>query len=113
MERKIIKYRWWIIAASIVLTILLSGLLSRIDIDADISNYFPDKLESNVNTKKIEEIFGNQDIVMMLFESEDIINQESLARLKKIDRKLKRVDGIRKTTSVFGSNHIYGEDGIM
>ena len=113
MEKKILKYRWWIITASVVFTVAMAGLLSGIKIDPDLKNYFPDSMESMVNTEKIEEVFGNQDIIMLLFEREDIINEESLTRIKKIDRLLKRVKGIQKTTSLFGANRIYGEEGVM
>jgi uncharacterized protein len=113
MEKKILKYRWWIITASVVLTVALTGMLSSIKIDPDLKNYFPDSMESMVNTEKIEEVFGNQDIIMLLFEKDDIINEESLSRIKMIDRKLKRIKGIQKTTSLFGANRIYGEDGVM
>ncbi len=113
MENKIIKYRWWIITASVVITVALTTLLSDIKIDPDLKNYFPDSMESMVNTDKIEEVFGNQDIIMLLFEKDEIINKESLTRIKKIDRKLKRVKGIQKTTSLFGANRIYGKDGAM
>ncbi len=113
MEKKIIKYRWWIITASIVITVALSGMLSGIKIDPDLKNYFPDSMESMVNTDKIEDVFGNQDIIMLLFEKDDIINKESLTRVKQIDRKLQRVKGIQKTTSLFGANRIYGKDGAM
>lgn len=113
MDKKILKYRWWIISISVVITVVLSGLLSGIQIDPDLKNYFPDSMESMVNTEKIEEVFGNQDIIMILFENDDIINYKSLNRVKKIDRKLKRIKGVQKTTSLFGANRIYGEDGIM
>jgi hydrophobe/amphiphile efflux-3 (HAE3) family protein len=96
-----------------VATIALSGNLFRISIDPDLKHYFPETMESMVNTEKIEEVFGNQDMLMLLFEKKNIINKESLTRIKKVDRMLKRVKGVDKTTSLFSSNHIYGENGVM
>ncbi len=69
MNHKIIKYRWWIIAASLLLTVGFSMSLLKLEIDPDLKNYFPKTMTSMVNTERIEEIFGNQDIIMMIFES--------------------------------------------
>ncbi|MCA1746820.1 MAG: MMPL family transporter, partial [Bacteroidales bacterium] len=111
--KRIIKYRWLIIGFSIGITVLLSFSLHNISVDPDMKNYFPEKMKSMVATNAIEERFGNQDIIMIIFETGDIINAESLQRIKAVERQLKRISGIRKTTSLFGSNRIYGQDGMM
>ncbi|MBN1132658.1 MAG: RND family transporter [Bacteroidales bacterium] len=110
---RIIKYRWWIIVVSIVATMVMSTSLFRLEVDPDLKNYFPNHMESMVNTKKIEDVFGNQDFVILLFETEDVLNAKTLHRLKNIERALVRTKGIKRTTSLFGSNRIYGKDGIM
>src|SRR6056297_3337492 len=106
----IIKYRWLIIAASIAVTLGVAGFLSEISVESDLKSYFPSKMESMVATDRIEENFGNQDLIMILFEKEDIVNPASLMRVRQVDRHLNRVKGIRKTTSVFSANYIYGQD---
>ncbi|MCF8225005.1 MAG: MMPL family transporter [Bacteroidales bacterium] len=111
--RGIIKYRWPLIIASFLLTTVLALQLKNISIDPDLKNYFPETMESMVATNRIEEKFGNQDIVMIIFKTENIINANSLKRIKNIDRGIGRINGIRKTNSLFSSNHIYGKDGIM
>ncbi|MCP4312948.1 MAG: MMPL family transporter [Bacteroidetes bacterium] len=113
MQSKIIKYRWWIIAFSVVATIGFSTLLSRLEIDPELKNYFPKNMTSMVNTDRIEEVFGNQDLIMVIFEAGDVLNEETLKRVKKCEKELSRTEGIRRTSSVFGSNHIYGEEGAM
>ena len=75
MDKKIIKYRWWIIAISVVVTLGFSTLLFKIEIDPDLKNYFPKTMTSVVNTDRIEEVFGNQDLVMIIFETEDVLNE--------------------------------------
>ena len=113
MHNYIIKYRWLIIAGSLICTLLLSLALTRIKIDPDLKNYFPDHMEAMRNTKKIEETFGNQDLIMLIFETEDILEANTLKRVKSVERELNRTDGIRKSSSLFGSNRIYGEEGVM
>jgi uncharacterized protein len=113
MNNKIIKYRWWIIAASLLFTIGFSMSLLKLEIDPDLKNYFPKTMTSMVNTDRIEEVFGNQDIIMMIFETDDILNEATLKRLKMVEKEIGRLDGIKRSSSLFGSNHIYGEEGVM
>ena len=82
MNYKIIKYRWWIIAASLLLTVGFSMSLLKLEIDPDLKNYFPKTMTSMVNTERIEEVFGNQDMIMMIFEAEDILTEATLKRVK-------------------------------
>ncbi|MDX2431596.1 MAG: hypothetical protein QNK35_11725, partial [Bacteroides sp.] len=65
MSHKIIKYRWWIISFSLLITLGFSTLLFKLEIDPELKNYFPKGMESMVNTDRIEEVFGNQDLVMI------------------------------------------------
>jgi predicted RND superfamily exporter protein/outer membrane lipoprotein-sorting protein len=113
MDKLIIKYRWWIIGISVLFTLGFSTLLLRLEIDPDLKNYFPETMTSVVNTDRIEEIFGNQDLVMIIFEAEDILAEETLIRVKSVEKEIGRIEGIRRTSSLFGSNHIHGEEGVM
>lgn len=113
MNRKIIKYRWWIISFSILLTIGFSSLLLKLEIDPDLKNYFPSSMTSMKNTDRIEAVFGNQDLVMIIFETDDVLKEKTLKRIKKLEKELGHVKGVGRTSSMFGSNHIYGEDGVM
>lgn len=113
MEKKIIKYRWLIIVIAVTGTLGLSSLLFKLQVDPDLKNYFPKSMTSMVNTDRIEEIFGNQDIIMIIFEADDVLNPETLKRLKSVEREISRIDGIRRTSSLFGSNRIHGEGGVM
>ena len=113
MDKNIIKYRWWIIGVSVLFTLGFSTLLLKLEIDPDLKNYFPKTMTSMVNTDRIEEIFGNQDLVMIIFEAEDILAEETLKRVKNLEKEISRIEGIRRTSSLFGSNHIHGEEGVM
>ncbi|MCK5693944.1 MAG: hypothetical protein KAI08_13870, partial [Bacteroidales bacterium] len=106
MNSKLIKYRWWIIAASLLLTVGISTALLKLEIDPDLKNYFPKTMTSMVNTDRIEDVFGNQDIIMMIFEADDILNAATLKRVKAVEKAIDRMDGVKRTSSLFGSNHI-------
>jgi predicted RND superfamily exporter protein len=113
MNSKIIKYRWWILVASLLFTVGVSLSLMKLEIDPDLTHYFPDTMTSMVNTDRIEEVFGNQDIIIMVFECDDVLNEATLKRVKDVEKSVKRLDGVKRTSSLFGSNHIYGEGGVM
>jgi hydrophobe/amphiphile efflux-3 (HAE3) family protein len=113
MEKKIIKFRWWIIGVSVIVTLGFSLVLTKIKVDPDMRNYFPKTMTSMVNTDKIEAVFGNQDLVMIVFETGDVLNEQTLRRVKEVEKEINRLDGVRKTLSLFESRRIHGEDGIM
>ena len=113
MQSRIIKYRWWIVAASLLFVAGLSTAMLKLEIDPDLTHYFPDTMESMVNTDRIEEVFGNQDIIFMVFETDDVLEESTLKRVKEVEKAVGRLEGVKRTSSLFGSNHIYGEDGIM
>lgn len=113
MEKKIIKHRWWIIGLSLAVTLGFSSLLFRIEIDPDLRHYFPETMTSMVNTERIEEVFGNQELVMIIFETDEVLKKETLTRVRDVEKEISRMDGVRRTSSLFGSNRIHGEEGIM
>ena len=86
MNSRIIKYRWWIIAGSLLFTVGVSLFLLKLEIDPDLTHYFPDTMESMVNTDRIEEVFGNQDMIIMVFETDDILNEATLKRVKDVEK---------------------------
>ncbi|MEN8157699.1 MAG: MMPL family transporter [Bacteroidota bacterium] len=113
MESKIIKYRWPIIIFSAVVTLGFSTLLFNLEVEPDLKRYFPKTMTSVVNTDRIEAVFGNQDLVMVIFETGDILNEATLRRIKQLEKEFKKVEGVRRSSSMFGSNRIYGEEGVM
>ena len=113
MVRNIIKYRRWIIILSVLVTAGLSSSLFKLEVDPNLKHYFPENMTSMVNTDTIEAIFGNQDMLMIIFKTDDVLKRSTLERVRKVEKVLRKHAGVRRTTSVFGSNRIYGEDGIM
>jgi hydrophobe/amphiphile efflux-3 (HAE3) family protein len=106
----LVKYRWWIVSLS-VLTAAAFGLqVFRAEINPDLESYVYEKMPSRINTNMIEEIFGGDEMVLILFESEDVLQKETLSRIKKINREIKQLEGIDETLSLFDAKTIKGED---
>jgi hydrophobe/amphiphile efflux-3 (HAE3) family protein len=85
----------------------------RAEINPDLESYIYEGMPSRINTNLIEEIFGGDEMVMILFETDDILNKETLSRVKKVNKQLKDLDGIDETMSLFDAKNIKGEDGAM
>ncbi|TFH36333.1 MAG: hypothetical protein E4G95_05875, partial [Bacteroidia bacterium] len=113
MTRIILKYRWIIIVASVILTLAGMTLMPRMETDPDIRNYIPDDMVSRINTDLIEQEFGVQDMIMVIFRDSQIITKDNLLRIKTIERAISRIPSINNTLSPFSTKHIYSKDGAM
>ncbi len=112
-SEKVIKFRWLIIVGFILITCFSASYLPKMQMNADALTYLPEDLPSRINRAKIESMFGASDMVMVLIESEDVINPGTLKRAKKISDKLKRIKGIDKVLSLFELKNIKLEDGSV
>ena len=113
MVRNIIKYRSWIIIVSVLVTVGLASTLFRLEVDPNLKNYFPKNMTSMVNTDSIEAIFGNQDMLMIIFNTDDVLKRSTLERVRAVENQLSHHAGVRRITSLFGANRIYGKEGVM
>ncbi len=93
LSERIIKNRWWIITGFTVLTLLLGFQIRNATIDTNMKSQLPKKMPSRVDTDKIDELFGGTEMLMVLIQSDDVLNPETLKRCKKIARGVNRVKG--------------------
>jgi len=87
--------------------------LPRMEIDPEIEALVPLDMPSRLNTDSIENMFGGTDNIVVLFEADDILQKETLSRIKSIEKGLKKIPEIESTLSLFSSKSIKGEDGMM
>ena len=109
----IIKYRWPIIILSLLAAGFFGFQIFRAEINPDLESYIYEGMPSRINTSMIEEIFGGDEMVMILFETDDVLNKETLSRVKEVNKQLKEVPGIDETLSLFDAKNIKGKDGAM
>ncbi|MEZ5071980.1 MAG: outer membrane lipoprotein-sorting protein [Bacteroidales bacterium] len=109
----LVRYRKAILALSLGLALLFVLPLLRIQVESNLKKYFPASMSSMIQTDSIEAVFGNQDLILVLFETDDILAAGSLERIRSVEEELALIPGIRKTRSLFGSNRIHGESGVM
>ncbi len=61
----------------------------------------PKNIQSRMDTDKIEDIFGGTDLLMLVFESENILKADTLKRVENISRKVSRLKEVDKVISLF------------
>jgi len=113
ISENVLKFRWLIIAGFILITALLASQIPKAKMNPDMLTYMPEKMESRLNKNRIEQLFGATEMIMVLLETDDVLNLETLKRVKKISRKMKRIKGIDKVISLFELKQIKSEDGAM
>ena len=113
MTRFIIKYRWWIISICLILGAMFGALIPSSETDPDIRNYVPATLHSRIETDKIENEFGVQDMVVILFSDSCILRSDNLLKIKEIDRAISRLNGVTTRISPFTVRSIKGDEGMI
>ena len=109
----IVKLRWPIIVFFLVITVIFARQIPKAEMNPDMMTYMPEDMASRINKNRIEELFGGTEMIMVLVETDDVLKAETLKRVKKMSRQLKRVDGIDKVMSLFELKYIKGENGAM
>ena len=109
----IIRYRWPIIIGFIIITLIFGLQIPQAQIQPDFETYIPEDIPARVNTAAIEEIFGGTDVVIILLETDDVLNLATLKRVQLISRHVNRIKGVGQVLSLFDSKDIRGEDEMM
>ena len=107
------RYRRTIIAVSVVLVLAMLLPLRQARINPDLMEYLPEDIESKVNLDSLEAVFGHYDPLMIIFGAPDVLDGETLLRLRSINDSLWRYSQVDDIISVFESKYIRGEHGAM
>jgi len=107
------KYRFWFISIPVLITLLMLLPVRNAKINPDLMEYFPDEIEAKLNIEKIEETFGKNDPVIIIFEAGDILNNNTLERIQKINSAFLKTQKFTDVISLFESKYIRGEEGMM
>ncbi len=109
----IIRYRWPIIVATLLLALGSVIPLSQIKINPDLESYLPSSIGPVVSTNRIAEIFGDQEMIVLVFESDDVLNNTTLERIRNLSREFKKKGEFKQMLSLFDTKSIKGEQGMM
>ena len=101
LAKFIIKFKKQIIIFSMIWTILFSLFLIFTDVDPDIQNMLPHDLKSRVDLRDLEKEFGGKEIAVVLIESDkNLLNKDTLKKIKNYSEKLKKLEGVDSVYSL-------------
>lgn len=109
----VIRYRWPVIIACLLLAGVMGVNLRNLKINADFMFMYNDTMPSRMNTEKIEKIFGSNDVIFILLETQDVLGTNTLQRVKDISQNCKEITGVKSVLSLFDSKSIKSDDGAM
>lgn len=108
-----VKFRILIITLFLGITVVMGVRLRRLEFDPNIKSMLPDNIDARDRLNQIEEIFGGTEFIQIALVSEDILEPESLKRVKNITKSIERVNGVEKVLSISNMNTIKGRDGDL
>ena len=109
----VIRYRWAIILVFLGVTVFMAAQVKQARFNSDMLTYLPDDMPSRMNQQQIENLFGGTDMIMLVLETDDVINAQTLQRVKLFSRKMKKIKGIEKVMSLFDLKQVRSEDDAM
>ena len=87
--------------------------IRKVEIDTDMKNQLPKNMPSRLDTDRIDDLFGGTEMLMVLFETDDVLNSATLIRVRKIAKKVNRIQGVDKVMSLFDLKSVRGESGAL
>jgi uncharacterized protein len=109
----ILKYRWLIIILSIAIPVILGLQIFKAEIDPDLEKYIPSNMPSRINTQEIENIFGGDELLILVFETDDVLNPKTLKRIKDIRKELMKMDEVDEVMSLFDVKNLKNDGGTL
>ncbi|NLK47964.1 MAG: MMPL family transporter [Bacteroidales bacterium] len=110
----VVRYRWWIITATILIVLLSVVQLFRIKINPDLESYLPDTMLSRQHSKQINEIFGDAEPLLIVIDNEDdVLHAETLERIRGISETFDADSRFDFVFSLFQAKNIRSEEGYM
>ncbi|HRZ97359.1 MAG TPA: MMPL family transporter [Paludibacter sp.] len=109
----IIRYRWWIISLTLLCVALSIIPLFNIRINSDLESYLPDTMQSKQSSKLISDVFGNEEPVLIILESADILHPATLQRIENLSNAFSKQQEFKRVYTLFDTKNIRSEDGAM
>ena len=109
----VIRYRWAVIVFFLALTAFMGFQMKNASFNPDLLTYLPEDLPSRVNQKQIERMFGGTDMVMIVVQTDDVVNGKTLKRVEHFSQDMQNIKGIERVMSVFELKNVRSENDAM
>ncbi|MDA3953384.1 MAG: MMPL family transporter [Bacteroidales bacterium] len=113
MKILIQKYRFLIVIGVVILTSLSISQFTKLSINSSFNDYIPKDVGNRAHLNNINKIFGGSEkIMLILSNSQGIINNESFDGIQNLTKELQELEGIEQCLSLLDVIDIKLEDGI-
>ena len=109
----VVRYRWLIIITTVIIVLGSIIPLTQIKINSDLESYLPNSMQSRQNNKLISDVFGNDEMLLIVLEAEDILNQETLKRIENLSTEFTQITEFKRVYSLFQTKNIASDYGSM
>jgi len=109
----ILRHKRLIIILTLLIVIICIFPLTKTSINSDLTTYLPESMPSKINNDKIEQVFGKSDPLLIIFETDDVLNAVTLKRIQSLSKAFNRMKDFDMVMSLFDAKNIKGEDGSM
>ena len=113
MNHWLIKYRLLILLLFTGITLLSLLFIPRLEVNPDLDKYIPDNIENKDYTRQLDSIFGGSEMILLMLQSEDVVNDSTLKRLELLKNELSEIEGVERCISPFDAQEISVEDGFI
>lgn len=113
LEQLVIRYPYLIIATTVLLLVGSVLPLLDVEINPDLETYMPATMPTIVSNKKVEATFGRTEPLMIILETDDVLNPATLSRIQGISEELQQHQEFNQVLSLFQTKNIHGADGMM
>jgi uncharacterized protein len=102
-----------IITITVIILLACIYPITQITINPDLESYLPESMASRANTIKIEQIFGASEPIIIIFETDDILNAKTLERIENLSHDFNRMSEFDRVYSLFDAKNIKGDYGFL
>ena len=112
-KKFIIKYRWHIVAVTLLLVGASIFPLLNIRVNPDLESYLHEDMPSRLNNLKINDVFGNEELLILVFQAPDVLQESTLTRIQNISEAFSESPDFKRVFSLFQVKDIRSEEGSM
>ena len=109
----VIRYRWWIIITTVLLVVASIVPVLRIRINPDLESYMPGSMPSKQHNRIISDVFGNDEMILIVLETRDVMDNKTLKRVREISEAFSLMPGFGRVYSICQAKNIRSEEGSM
>ncbi|HUU03377.1 MAG TPA: MMPL family transporter [Myxococcota bacterium] len=108
-SQAVIRFRWPVIIVFLAVSALFGLQLKNAEVDPEVKNQLPPDMRARIHIDQIEKIFGGTDMIMLVMTADDVLSAATLKRMKKLAKKIERINGIDRVLSLFTLKDIRAE----